>query len=116
MVTIFLGKIGYVVYAAATPGEALKIAADSELPLNLVLTDVVLPGMNGLELFERIREMRPGIKVVYVSGYYSEYAALKTVSEEGLFIQKPYDLKTLSELLKILLTDGGNTNGSPSHH
>ncbi len=116
MVTIFLGKIGYVVYAAATPGEALKIAADSDLPLNLVLTDVVLPGMNGLELFERIREMRPGIKVVYVSGYYSEYAALKTVSEEGLFIQKPYDLKKLSELLKILLTDGGNTNGSPSHH
>jgi len=100
MAAAFLRKIGYTVYATGTPGKALEIASDLSVKLDLVLTDVVMPEMNGIELVELIRETRPGIKAVFVSGYSSNHAALEALANEGSFMQKPYNLSKLSLLLK----------------
>jgi len=104
MAAIFLRKIGYTVYAFGNPAKALETASDSSLKLDLVLTDVVMPEMNGIELVERIREMRPEIKAFFVSGYSSNHAALGAVANAENFMQKPYKLNKLSEMLDKALS------------
>ena len=64
-----LERHGFVVIEAATPEEALSLAATSEQPLSLLLTDVVMPRINGRELADRLKQMRPDLPVLYMSGY-----------------------------------------------
>ena len=100
----FLKAIGFSVYEAATPCNALELAHDHSIQFDVVLTDFIMPEMNGNVLVERIREIRPDIKYLFVSGYSADHAALAggTISG-GTFIQKPYDLKKLSEQLKRVI-------------
>lgn len=103
MVAVFLRKIGYTVYMCESPGKALEIASDHSLKLDLVLSDVIMPGMNGVELVEHIQQIRPGIKAFFVSGYSSNYSVLEAAATDGYFMQKPYDLKKLSQILGEVL-------------
>ena len=73
-------------------------------PLHLLLTDVVMPGMNGRELAERLTQRRPGLRVLYTSGYGEDVIARHGVLEPGvLLLQKPYPLTKLAGLVRTAL-------------
>jgi|GEM_PF-1742146 len=96
----FLNKIGYTVYEAATPCAALELVRDLSIKIDLVLTDYVMPEMNGWIMMEKVREIRPDIKCIYASGYSADNVLLCEASDSGSnFIQKPYDFIKLSKLL-----------------
>ncbi len=99
-----LDKLGYNVLAAASPKEALQqLSNDTEV--DLLLTDVVMPGMNGRELAERVCQMQPGIRVLFMSGYAPD-AVLET-SNLGTgvrYIQKPFTIKAMATSLRWALT------------
>ncbi|MES2505029.1 MAG: response regulator [Myxococcota bacterium] len=91
---------GYTVLEATNAMNALEICEKITSPINLVLTDLVMPKMNGPELIKRLAEKFPGLNVVYMSGYNSETALGKgLLKEKASFIQKPFMPK---ELLKVL--------------
>ena len=84
--------------------KAIELAGDSSIAFDVILTDFIMPEMNGKVLVERIREIRPEVKYLYASGYSTDHAVLAEAAiAGGNFIQKPYDLKKLSEHLKRLL-------------
>jgi CheY-like chemotaxis protein len=96
-----LDEIGYTVLVADTPQEALFLCENKETHIDLLLTDVVMPGMSGVELKKRIESVRPGIKVLFMSGYTSNVIAKRGVLEKGVhFIQKPFHMKDLARKVR----------------
>lgn len=94
----FLNGLGYRVLTAKTPEAAIKIAADYEGEIHLLITDVVLPGMNGKDLSAEILRMRPLAKCLYMSGYTADTIAHRGVLDEGVqFIQKPFTLRQFAD-------------------
>jgi len=101
-----LEEIGYTVIVADSPEQAVEICADPGSRVDIVLTDVVMPGMNGKEMVDLIESMRPGIKVVFMSGYTSDLVAQRGVVDEGRhFIQKPFDMHSLAMKMKDAQSD-----------
>jgi CheY-like chemotaxis protein len=101
-----LGEYGYEVLSAGDGEEALRIAAVHEGEISLLLTDVVMPRMGGPELFERLRQQRPGIKVLYVSGYTDNAIVHQGVLDPGIaFLQKPYAPTSLARKVKDVLNE-----------
>ena len=103
----FLETLGYHVLAAETPGEALRIAAGYPGNVDLLLTDVVMPGMDGRQLAQRLCKARPGLKVLFMSGYTSDVLTQRGVLAEGVqFLSKPFSREDLArkvcEVLKSL--------------
>lgn len=104
MAKIMLEKLGYTVLSASSPGLALSLAKSSSTKIDLLLTDVVMPEMNGSELARLIKEVFPDVKVVYISGYTANVIAPHGVLNDGVnFIQKPFSLNRLSAKLKEVL-------------
>ncbi|MBJ6724572.1 hybrid sensor histidine kinase/response regulator [Geomesophilobacter sediminis] len=100
-----LEEMGYRVIQNQSPEEALARCQKGE-PFDLVLTDVVMPGMNGKEMAEKMKAVRPGIKVLFMSGYTSEIVAKRGIIEDGMhYIQKPIDMTRLREKIKEVLAD-----------
>ena len=100
-----LKQLGYRVLSAETPEECLRLAENSMVPIDLLLTDVVMPEMSGKELYIKIARIRPDVRVLYMSGYTANIIAHRGVLDEGTaFIQKPFSLQTLSEKLQAALT------------
>jgi CheY-like chemotaxis protein len=98
-----LESAGYSVVEADHPARALEIA-QSDTPIDLVVTDVVMPDMNGAELALRIHEHRPGLKVLYTSGYTRGAVSERGVIAQGdEFLQKPYSSRALTEKVSTLL-------------
>jgi PAS domain S-box-containing protein len=99
-----LGQYGYTVLSAGDGEEALRIAAAHEGEISLLLADVVMPRMGGRELYERLSQLRPGIKVLYVSGYTDDAIVHQGVLEPGVaFLQKPYSPLSLARKVKKVL-------------
>jgi PAS domain S-box-containing protein len=99
-----LMDINYQVLTAATPAEALRIIEDKQAEIDLLLTDVVMPEMNGKELAESVLEKNSEIKVVYMSGYTANVISHHGVLDEGVnFIQKPMPLDELAKKLGEVL-------------
>lgn len=97
MVRLMLEKVGYSVLAASTPAEALEICRKGDQRIDCLLTDVIMPGMNGVELTAAVRKLRPDIGMVYMSGYTADMIAHHGVLSQGvIFVQKPFDVKSLS--------------------
>ncbi len=87
---------GYLVIPAATPHEAIRIASKHEGVVDLLLTDVVMPGMNGSELAFNVQSICPDLKTLFMSGYTADIIASHGVVEDGVnFIQKPFSGKQL---------------------
>jgi len=104
MATNMLERMGYSVLVASTGNEALEVAEGHEGVIHLLLTDVVMPLMNGRELAGRILETRPEIKVLYTSGYTQNVIAHHGVLDEGVqFVAKPYSVATLSARVREVL-------------
>jgi YesN/AraC family two-component response regulator len=85
------------ILAAHSPAEAIRIAESHPGPIHLMVTDVVMPGMNGAQLATHLSAPRPEMKVLYVSGYTDDTIVRHGVLEPGLaFLQKPFSPKTLA--------------------
>ena len=96
----------------ATEGqEAIKVVQQySEGRVDVLVTDVIMPGMGGKHLAEQITEVRPGIRTIYVSGYSEETLLGQGLLEPGaIFIQKPIDLATLSNAINDVMLHGAQS-------
>ena len=99
-----LTRQGYKVLATNNGIEALNILKEAETPVHLLLSDVIMPVINGKELFKKASAIQPGIKVLYMSGYTDDVIAEHGVLEEGTaFLQKPFSLKSLSSKVRETL-------------
>ena len=105
---LFLKENGYRVLAAADGSEAQKAAAQFSDPIHLLLTDVVMPGINGRVLAERLAPSQPAMKVLYMSGYTDNFIAGHGVLEEGVhLLHKPFTEETLMRKVRELLDRSG---------
>jgi PAS domain S-box-containing protein len=101
--TELLQDLGYAIKWAANAGEALATLAEDEFAFDLVFSDVIMPGMNGVELATVIRERYPGLPVVLTSGYSS---VLADNAHRGFeLIQKPYSVEALSRTLRKAISE-----------
>jgi two-component system cell cycle sensor histidine kinase/response regulator CckA len=99
-----LESSGYTVLQAASAEEALPIAASHTGRLDLLLTDVIMPGASGPELARRLLEKRPGTRVLYVSGYTDASMASQGALDDGAsFLQKPFTLESLARKVREVL-------------
>jgi CheY-like chemotaxis protein len=95
---------GYKVLAAENGMEAVKLAERFDRPIHLLLTDVVMPGMSGRELAGRLAVERPGMRVLYMSGYTNDAIVHHGVLEPGLFfLEKPFSQDGLMRKLREVL-------------
>jgi two-component system cell cycle sensor histidine kinase/response regulator CckA len=99
-----LEGLGYTVLSACTPVEALQVAADYSAPIQLLITDVVMPQMNGRDLADRLTEMKPGLRSIFMSGYTADIIAHQGVLEQGVhFIPKPFTVVDLAKKVRQAL-------------
>jgi two-component system, cell cycle sensor histidine kinase and response regulator CckA len=101
---MFLKESGYRILSAADGQQALEIARQHFGPIHLLLTDVVMPGMNGRVLGERLAPSQPGMKVLYMSGYTDSFIAGHGVLEAGTqLLHKPFTQETLTRKVRDVL-------------
>lgn len=99
-----LEELGYQVLCTPDPEEALRIGAAHEGPIHLLLTDVVLPKMDGAALFSRLSESMPGLRVLYVSGYAESAVFRETLLDPTIhFLQKPFSVAKLAKKVRDVL-------------
>jgi PAS domain S-box-containing protein len=100
----YLEKQGYKVIEAADGAVAMQIAVAHEAMIHLLLTDVIMPGMNGRELAQRISEIRPNVKVLYMSGYTENVIGHNGMLDAGIrLLQKPFNLRDLKRIVREVL-------------
>lgn len=93
---------------AALPAEALREAEKHAEEIRLLITDIVMPGMNGRELAERVKRFLPDLKCLFMSGYPADIIANRGVLKEGVeFLQKPATLKALAAKVREVLNAKG---------
>jgi PAS domain S-box-containing protein len=103
----WLEAVGFHVLAAGSISEAMAIAADHPAPIDLLLTDVVLPDGNGRGLAEHLQRFRPDLRVLFVSGYAAEFLDHSGSFPAGDgFLPKPYSMQTLLEVVRRRLGAG----------
>jgi two-component system, cell cycle sensor histidine kinase and response regulator CckA len=110
LIELILRSHGYRVLVAALPSEALRLARTNPERIDALVSDVIMPEMAGPELAERVREIRPGLRTLFISGY----AAETLQSRGGLpvgsaFVAKPFEAATLLRTLRSLLGQGATT-------
>lgn len=99
-----LEQLGYKVLEASKPSEALTVAEDFPSQIHLLMTDVVMPEMNGRELLDKIDKKRPELKCLFMSGHTANIISEKGVLDEGLnFIQKPFTIADLAAKMRLVL-------------
>ena len=107
MVTEMLQGIGYTILPAETPSQAIPLAQSHQGTIDLLLTDVVMPAMNGRELSVHIKALYPQVKCLFMSGYTANIIAKQGVLDKGVhFIQKPFSIQNLASKLRELLDTG----------
>ena len=100
----YLEKQGYKVIEAADGAVAMQIAVAHEATIHLLLTDVIMPGMNGRELAQRIAEIRPNVKILYMSGYTENVIGHNGMLDTGVrLLQKPFNLRDLKSKVREVL-------------
>jgi CheY-like chemotaxis protein len=105
--TTMLTDLGYTVLAASTPTEAVSLGEAHAGRIDLLMTDVVMPEMNGLELQQLINQSNPGIACLFMSGYTANVISHHGVLDEGVsFIQKPFTLRDMARKVRDVLDQG----------
>ena len=95
---------GYLVLAAVDGASAIQVANAHPGPIHLLLTDVIMPGMNGHELAQQLLKLRPTVKVVYMSGYTENAIGHNGMLDQGItLLQKPFTLPALKEKVRAVL-------------
>ncbi len=104
MSTLMLQHLGYSVLPAGSPSEAIRVAEDKGARIQMFITDVVMPEMNGRELAQRLKAIIPTAKQLFMSGYTANVIAHHGVLDEDInFIQKPFSLKNLAAKIHEVL-------------
>jgi two-component system cell cycle sensor histidine kinase/response regulator CckA len=104
-----LGGLGYQLMVASNGREAFETAARQKGPIDLLVTDVVMPEIDGRELAARLRAERPGIRVLYISGYAENSAAIEQALREGDgFLPKPFTVGDLARRVREILDQEKN--------
>lgn len=104
LAAMLLREQGYTAIAASNGIECMALLDGVRGPVDLLLTDVVMPDMNGKELYGKVAEKRPGIRVLYMSGYTDDVIAHHGLLEEGInFIQKPFSVQGLAAKVREAL-------------
>jgi CheY-like chemotaxis protein len=99
-----LERLGYKVLAAGTHSDALRLAREYGNGINLLITDVIMPGMSGRDLADQVNAVCPGINTLFMSGYTADVIANRGVLEEGVnFIQKPFSMRDLGVKVRATL-------------
>jgi len=99
-----LNKQGYKILEASNGGDALLLCEQLKEPIHLLLSDVVMPGINGPELARRIMNLCPGVKVLFMSGYAGQAISQSgTLDEKASFIQKPFSARNLVEKIQEVM-------------
>ena len=99
-----LERQGYTVMAAATPGEAIRLAQEHDGAIHLLMTDVVMPEMNGKDLANNLLSLYPKLKCLFMSGYTADVIAHHGVLNQGVhFIQKPFSVQALAVKVREVL-------------
>jgi PAS domain S-box-containing protein len=100
----FLQECGYKVLTAASPSEGIRIVETHKGPIPLLITDIVMPGMSGRALAEKLTALRPSLRVLYISGYTDDVVLRYGVMDSGqAFLQKPFTKKDLATKVRELL-------------
>ena len=101
-----LKELGYLVIHASESAEATKVSNKFKDKIHLLLTDLILPGLNGRELSEQLAEKREDMKVLFISGYSDDVIAKHGMIDEGLsFLQKPFTAASLGKKIREVLED-----------
>jgi CheY-like chemotaxis protein len=104
MTTMMLERAGYAVLAAGTPGEAIRFATEHVGVIHLLMTDVVMPEMNGRDLAKNILSVYPRLKCLFMSGYTADVIAHRGTLDEGInFIEKPFSKAELAAKVREVL-------------
>jgi CheY-like chemotaxis protein len=104
VVATALARHGYTVLPARDRVEALRVLEEHGGPIDLLLTDVVMPEMSGPELAERARRRRPALRVLYMSGYTADARLVRELLEaEAALIHKPFTMATLAGRIRQML-------------
>ena len=104
LTTAMLERLGYTVVGAKAPGEAIRLAREHAGEIQLLITDVIMPEMNGRDLAKNVISLYPDIKRLFMSGYTANIIAHHGVLDEGVhFIQKPFSMKDLAEKVREAL-------------
>lgn len=106
MTTVMLKRQGYTVLPAVSPGEAIRLAREHAGKIHLLMTDVIMPEMNGRDLAKNLLSMYPDLKRLFMSGYTADIIAHHGVLDEGVqFIQKPFTIQNLAAKIRTVLGD-----------
>jgi two-component system cell cycle sensor histidine kinase/response regulator CckA len=106
LATRILEGNGYRVLPAHSPEDAYRLAERYDGKIDLLLTDLIMPGMNGKDLQKRIEEVRPGTRTLFMSGYTADAIAHHGVLEEGVaLVQKPFTIRALAEKVRAVLDE-----------
>ena len=101
---MILERLGYKVLAAATPSDGLRLARAHAGKIDLLLTDVVMPGMNGLDLAKQLRAQYPKLRLVFMSGYTASVLAPDGILPAAVhFVHKPFTTGILAEKIRLAL-------------
>lgn len=101
-----LETLGYRVLPAGSPAEAVRLAEEHRGEIHLLMTDVVMPEMNGRDLASELESIHPGTKFLFMSGYTANVIAHHGILEEGInFIQKPFSMKNLAAKIRQALAE-----------
>jgi CheY-like chemotaxis protein len=99
-----LEKQGYVVLESSQGDDALHLCEEHQGPIHLIVTDVVMPVMNGYELTKRLTLHHPGAKILYMSGYTNNSIIHHGILEKGTnYIQKPFTVDSLAKKVREVL-------------
>jgi len=106
----FIERLGYTVLTAASPSLALKVVEDYGGTIDLLITDVVMPEMNGKELAGLLQEMKPGLKCLFMSGYTADAIARQGILDQGIcFLSKPFSSRDIALKVREALARPAST-------
>lgn len=109
MTTEMLQMYGYIVHAAKNTAQAIELASKWSDKLDLLITDVIMPEMNGMELSIKIKQNCPNIGIIYMSGYTANVIEKHGILNKNLnFLQKPFNIDTLISLVQKVISESAN--------
>jgi DNA-binding NtrC family response regulator len=107
-----LQNVGYTVIESSGPQEAMEFVSAHEGPIDLLLTDVVMPGMNGADLACHLQRRLPGLPTIFMSGYAESDVSRKVRSIPAAHIQKPFTMDALLSQVAASLKNKSNKDGT----